>query len=488
MCVVALVVGSGVAEQAWAASGSAGSTDQTSSERRPQGVDARNNPLQANGTAASSPSAGFPITREEIVARAKTWLAVPVPYSQDVFRGGYRTDCSGYVSMAWHTNGNFWTGDLATIGTPIAFNDLRAGDMLLYHNPSNPTNGSHVVLFDRWVGPVGGDFWMYEQTPPNTMHRRWSDTSGRNLNNYKPYSYVKVLNSVPGNADVNGDGLSDLVAQNETDTWVRLSNGSSFYPPAQWSSVAFYGAVANRVGDVTGDGRSDLIAFNGTDTWVMAATSTHFSSPLRWSGASVMDAVDVHVGDVSGDGLADLVVQKAGETWVMTSTGWSFNAPVRWSAQAFYGEVANHIGDVNGDGRADLIAQNSTDVWVMTSAGFAFNAPVRWSSVAFYGGVGNHIGDVNGDGRADLIAQNGTYVFVMTSNGSSFDAPSQWSSVAFYGGVANHVGDVNGDGYADLVAQNYSDVYAMTSNGGWWYSQPALWGTGAFSAHLVNHG
>jgi len=36
-----------------------------------------------------------------VIANAKTWLNPPVPYSQTAYHNGYRTDCSGYVSMAW---------------------------------------------------------------------------------------------------------------------------------------------------------------------------------------------------------------------------------------------------------------------------------------------------------------------------------------------------------------------------------------------------
>lgn len=150
-------------------------------------------------------------TRADIISRAATWLTGngggPVAYSMHQNFGGRRADCSGYVSMAWQLDAAqfWWTGTLAAAGIPITMADLGAGDMLLFHNPANPTSGSHVVLFERWAGNVGGDFWMYEQTPPHTRHRRWSDTSGRNLNNYLPYRY-KGLQPDPteGDADMRG--------------------------------------------------------------------------------------------------------------------------------------------------------------------------------------------------------------------------------------------------------------------------------------------
>ncbi|MEV4624654.1 hypothetical protein AB0J74_38860, partial [Asanoa sp. NPDC049573] len=161
---------------------------------RPQGVTAGGRATQPdNMAAAAADNPGPWITRTEILARAKSWYDAKVPYSQQAYRGGYRTDCSGYVAMAWHTNDNYWwTGDLNTIATQITYNDLRPGDMLLYHNKANPVNGSHVVLFDHWVGAVGGDFVMYEQTKPSTQHRRWSE-AGYSRSLYKPFKYNRVL-------------------------------------------------------------------------------------------------------------------------------------------------------------------------------------------------------------------------------------------------------------------------------------------------------
>jgi cell wall-associated NlpC family hydrolase len=166
---------------------------------RPQGVNASGQPLRQDGehtsattataeAAAAGPSPGLAISRSTIVARAQVWLHPPVPYSQNHFKDGYRTDCSGYVSMSWETHGNYWTGNLHTIATAIAYQDLQPGDMLLHHNTANPVNGSHVVLFERWVKEANGDFWIYEQTPSATKHHLWSQT-GYSRQLYKPFRY-----------------------------------------------------------------------------------------------------------------------------------------------------------------------------------------------------------------------------------------------------------------------------------------------------------
>src|SRR5206468_6026084 len=66
-------------------------------------------------------------------------------------RSGTGTAPTAPASSRWsgRRTANYWTGDLNTIGTPIGYNDLRPGDMLLFHNVADPVDDSHVVLFDH---------------------------------------------------------------------------------------------------------------------------------------------------------------------------------------------------------------------------------------------------------------------------------------------------------------------------------------------------
>jgi FG-GAP-like repeat len=292
---------------------------------------------------------------------------------------------------------------------------------------------------------------------------------------------------VPGRADVNGDGKEDLVAQNADSVWVKLSTGSSFAAPTQWSSAGFYGSTANHAGDINGDGKADLVAQNGDSVWVMLSTGSSFGTPVQWSSAVFYGSTANHTGDINGDGKADLVAQNGDSVWVMVSTGSSFGTPVQWSSAVFYGDTANHIGDINGDGKTDLIAQNEDSVWVMLSTGSSFSPPAQWSSMPFYGSTANHVGDINGDGKAELVAHNAGSVWAILSTGSSFSSPAEWATGEFHGDTANHVGDINGDGKADLIAQNAESVWVKLSTGSS-MGAPAQWATGAFAGSVANHG
>ncbi len=221
---------------------------------RPQGAG-------PDGISTMAIELGPPITRSEIIARADTWMHPPVPYNQDANKDGYRTDCSGYVSMAWKLPQNLWTGNLDQVGVPIGYNDLKAGDMLLYHNLADPVNGSHVVLFERWTGAVGGDFYIYEQSPPATKHRLWSQ-AGYSRSLFKPFRYKNTVE------DSLGNGLSSVVYGGVLRFFGRGMDGQliQYYQDSGgvWAWQALGGNILGTPGAVV-DGTVLRVFASGTD-------------------------------------------------------------------------------------------------------------------------------------------------------------------------------------------------------------------------------
>ncbi|MFI1013245.1 peptidoglycan-binding protein [Streptomyces sp. NPDC020965] len=140
-------------------------------------------------------------TRAEIINRAKKWVAVKVPYSMQKFwSDGYRQDCSGYVSMVWNLPGNEWTGTLARYATKITRSQLQPGDMLLFHNPANPTKGSHVTVFGGWIDHTHTSYTAYEQAKPHTLKRATPMAYWSNSERYVPYRYKGLTTSATSGA------------------------------------------------------------------------------------------------------------------------------------------------------------------------------------------------------------------------------------------------------------------------------------------------
>lgn len=144
-----------------------------------------------------APSGLKRIDRTTIINRAKLWLDAKVPYSMsEYWTDGYRQDCSGYVSMVWNLGTNEWTGSLDKFATKITKADLLPGDMLLFHNPADPNNGSHVVVFGGWVDETQTHYIAYEQTRPTTRKLATPYGYWANATKYIPYRFNGVTGGI----------------------------------------------------------------------------------------------------------------------------------------------------------------------------------------------------------------------------------------------------------------------------------------------------
>ncbi|MFI6941801.1 peptidoglycan-binding protein [Streptomyces sp. NPDC050418] len=160
----------------------------------PQGTAA---PLYgAPGKPAAAPK---PVTRAEIIRRAKAWVAAEVPYGLNTYwRDGYRQDCSGFVSMAWNLGSNQWTGTLGRFGVRISRDQLQPGDILLFHNPADPTRGSHVTIFGGWTDYTRTHYVAYEQARPHARRQSTPYAYWSNSKRYTAYRYKALTAAASG--------------------------------------------------------------------------------------------------------------------------------------------------------------------------------------------------------------------------------------------------------------------------------------------------
>ncbi|MET9799147.1 hypothetical protein [Streptomyces sp. NPDC006368] len=149
-----------------------------------------------------SSSANGQISRSEVMSRAKNWYDRNIQYSQSTNMADweygpttdvkYRTDCSGFVSMAWHLQDSLTTYSLPTVSTQISKSDLQPGDILNYRE-------MHVVLFAGWKDKAAGTFYYYsEGNPTSDMNYGSADINsgsidGHNYSNYVALRYNKIV-------------------------------------------------------------------------------------------------------------------------------------------------------------------------------------------------------------------------------------------------------------------------------------------------------
>ncbi|KAL0221060.1 hypothetical protein RCL1_000914 [Eukaryota sp. TZLM3-RCL] len=97
------------------------------------------------------------VARSTILARGKSWIDARVPYSQSKFRDGYRTDCSGFVSMSWMLpKPGATTRTISNYATSISKGQLQPGDALL--------GSGHVVIFAGWADGAKTKYHCYEES------------------------------------------------------------------------------------------------------------------------------------------------------------------------------------------------------------------------------------------------------------------------------------------------------------------------------------
>jgi hypothetical protein len=100
------------------------------------------------------------VERATMVSRAEDWVTHHVPYNQGATYGGYREDCSGYVSMCWETKKpGYTTFTMPSISAKITKADLKEGDVLLCES-------EHVVFFGGWSDAGHTNYVAYEETRP----------------------------------------------------------------------------------------------------------------------------------------------------------------------------------------------------------------------------------------------------------------------------------------------------------------------------------
>lgn len=286
---------------------------------------------------------------------------------------------SGSVTVFLHgtTAGTYQAGvDVSTGGSP---NQVAVA-------PLSGTGNPDIVVADA---SVSGNVIILPHDPSNPGHflapvmlPTAATTSGVSI------------------ADLNGDGLPDIVAStydangNNGAVLVFLQSKSS---PGTFATPVSYPAGAQpqtvRAADLRGLGVKDLVVANlgpGTDgtgssgvTVLLQSTATPgtFGAPVTYATGS--GTVDVQAAPLTPGALPDIVTANLGPSptgsvsvLLHAATAGTFGTATNYPG--FGQPLAVAIGDLNGDGLPDIaVADSSTAVVLIQKSAGTFAAPVQ---------------------------------------------------------------------------------------------------------------
>jgi RHS repeat-associated protein len=414
---------------------------------------------------------------EESFSPAETWI-------NDFYKTG---DCSPCSEDEWYHKNSLRTmadvnGDgLADI---VGFGKNKVEVSIAYSNKGN----DYFKSPENWI-----NFYAYH-----------SD-AGKWRNN----KHLRFM------ADVNGDGMADIVGFGYDGVYVSLSTGKFFEKESLWIKDFGYNrdkqwtlkkqsgskSSLRTLADVNGDGRIDIVGFGKKGVYVSLSQGDKFSQKEEWSTEYGYEdwKIDTHprfLVDVNSDGMADIVGFGEDGTYVSLSTGESFGDKKMWlkdySVEQDYDSWNNYprlLGDINGDGNADIVAFGSCQIYTSFSNGKNSFTDAKgiinggegmpnceygddiWDSInhPFY------LSDMNNDGMADFVGFGKKGVDVLLSKGdgdftnfkpngdnwvTGFGSDDGWKSNS----NPRFLKDVNGDGLLDIVGFGGKGVFVATSN------------------------
>ena len=331
-------------------------------------------------------------------------------------------------------------------------------------------------LLDLVVGETFGTLRYYENTGTASSPTYTARTGTAN-----PFSGIDVeFNSAPTFADIDGDGLLDLVVGNFSGTLNYYENTGTTSSPTYavrtgtanpFNGINLGNSSAPTFADIDGDGDQDLIIGEHVGTLRYYENTGTASAPtytVRTGTANPFNGIDVGFtstptfADIDGDGDQDLVVGESNGTLRYYENTGTASAPVYtartgtanpWDGIDVGSRSTPTFADVDGDGDQDLIVGENLGTLLYYENTSVLSLPPTGTAGddRLEGGTGNDT--LNGlAGNDTLIGGAGadTLDGGTGTDTASYEGSSAAVTVSLAAGATNTGGDAEGDTLSNI--------------------------------------
>jgi RHS repeat-associated protein len=300
--------------------------------------------------------------------------------------------------------------------------------IITWHKVSTPITAGYSKCW-RFTGDFNGDgksdicSWDYENNilytglSSNESQVKWSSTNG--------LPGIDVNNSLVVAGDVNGDGITDIICWNKTDSadnelWHGISNKTG---TITWHKIsppmAGYSKCWRFTGDFNGNGKTDVCSWDYENNIIYTGLSSN-EFQIKWVSTNGLPGIDVNnslvvTGDVNGDGKTDIICWNkininTSELWYGISTG---SGTITWhKVSPSMGDLSKYwlfTGDFNGDGKTDIC--NWDYEKNILYIGLSNGPQITWSSITGFNGLNKSyneiiVDDFDGSGIDNIVCLN----------------------------------------------------------------------------------